>query len=68
MMVGFDDDLAGDATSISSRMRGLLTGINSALESVQAVGEHIGLWHRSMRRRLPSTVSGRKTTCHVDDS
>src|SRR4029453_14993969 len=32
VLVGFDDDLAGEATRISNRIRGLLTQIHPALE------------------------------------
>lgn len=39
VLVGFDDDLAGEATRISNRIRGLLTGIHPALE--QAIGPRI---------------------------
>jgi transposase len=34
MIVGFDDDLAGEATRISSRLRGLLTQVHPHLERV----------------------------------
>ena len=34
MLVGYDDDLAGEATRVSNRIRGLLTGIHPALERV----------------------------------
>lgn len=34
MLVGYDDDLAGEATRISNRIRGLLTQIHPALERV----------------------------------
>ena len=34
MVLGHDDDLAGDATRISNRLRGLLTSIHPALERV----------------------------------
>lgn len=34
VLVGDDDDLAGEATRISNRLRGLLTGIHPALERV----------------------------------
>ncbi len=34
VLVGFDDDLAGEATRISNRIRGLLTAIHPALERV----------------------------------
>ncbi|MFF4716568.1 IS110 family transposase [Streptomyces eurythermus] len=34
MIVGFDDDLAGEATRISNRLRGLLTQIHPSLERV----------------------------------
>ncbi|MBT2511095.1 IS110 family transposase [Streptomyces sp. ISL-98] len=34
MLVGFDDDLAGEATRISNRLRGLLTQIHPHLERV----------------------------------
>src|SRR6185312_10992276 len=34
VLVGFDDDLAGEATRISNRIRGLLTQIHPALERV----------------------------------
>jgi transposase len=39
VLVGFDDDLAGEATRISNRIRGLLTGLHSALE--RAIGPKI---------------------------
>jgi len=32
VLVGFDDDLAGEATRLSNRIRGLLTQIHPALE------------------------------------
>jgi transposase len=34
VLVGYDDDLASEATRISNRIRGLLTGIHPALERV----------------------------------
>jgi hypothetical protein len=34
VLVGYDDDLAAEATRISNRIRGLLTGIHPALERV----------------------------------
>ncbi len=34
VLVGFDDDLAGEATRTSNRIRGLLTSIHPALERV----------------------------------
>lgn len=39
VLVGFDDDLAGEATRIANRIRGLLTGIHPALE--HAIGPKI---------------------------
>ncbi|GAA1316030.1 IS110 family transposase [Saccharothrix xinjiangensis] len=39
VLVGFDDDLAAEATRISNRIRGLLTGIHPALE--RALGPRI---------------------------
>ncbi|TDP88809.1 IS110 family transposase [Labedaea rhizosphaerae] len=39
VLVGFDDDLAGEATRISNRIRGLLTGLHPALE--RAIGPKI---------------------------
>ena len=39
MLVGFDDDLAGEATRIANRIRSLLTGIHPALE--RAIGPRI---------------------------
>ncbi|MCP2256307.1 Transposase [Prauserella aidingensis] len=39
VLVGYDDDLAGEATRISNRIRGLLTGIHPALE--RAIGGKI---------------------------
>ncbi len=39
VLVGFDDDLAGEAIRISNRIRGLLTGIHPALE--HAIGPRI---------------------------
>jgi transposase len=40
VLVGFDDDLAGEATRISNRIRGLLTQIHPALERV--LGPKVG--------------------------
>jgi len=39
VLVGYDDDLAGEATRLSNRIRGLLTGIHPALE--RAIGPDI---------------------------
>jgi transposase len=39
MLCGFDDDLAGQATQVSNRIRGLLTQIHPALERV--IGPHL---------------------------
>ena len=39
VLVGFDDDLAGEATRISNRIRGLLTHIHPALERVARPAE-----------------------------
>jgi len=39
VLVGFDDDLAGEATRIANRIRGLLTGIHPALE--HAIGSRV---------------------------
>ncbi|WP_020496745.1 IS110 family transposase [Sciscionella marina] len=39
VLVGFDDDLAAEATRLSNRLRGLLTGIHPALE--RALGPRI---------------------------
>ncbi|SDD57245.1 Transposase [Actinokineospora iranica] len=39
VLVGFDDDLAGEATRIGNRIRGLLTGIHPALE--RAIGSRV---------------------------
>ncbi|MEV0682219.1 IS110 family transposase [Actinosynnema sp. NPDC050436] len=39
VLVGFDDDLAGEATRIGNRIRGLLTGVHPALE--RAIGPRI---------------------------
>ncbi|MBN6033706.1 IS110 family transposase [Amycolatopsis sp. 195334CR] len=39
VLVGFDDDLAGEATRIANRIRGLLTGVHPALE--RAIGPKI---------------------------
>jgi len=39
VLIGFDDDLAGEATRLSNRIRGLLTGIHPALE--RAIGPRI---------------------------
>ena len=39
VLVGFDDDLAGEATRLGNRIRGLLTGIHPALE--RAIGPKI---------------------------
>ena len=40
VIVGFDDDLAGEVTRVSNRIRGLLTQIHPALE--RAIGGNIG--------------------------
>lgn len=40
VIVGFDDDLAGEVNRVSNRIRGLLTQIHPALE--RAIGGHIG--------------------------
>jgi transposase len=40
VLVGFDDDLAGEATRLTNRIRGLLTQIHPALE--RALGSNIG--------------------------
>jgi len=40
VLVGFDDDLAGEATRISNRIRGLLTQIHPALERVLGPKAH----------------------------
>lgn len=34
VLIGFDDDLAGEATRLGNRIRGLLTGIHPTLERV----------------------------------
>ena len=39
MLCGFDDDLAGQVTATSNRIRGLLTQIHPALERV--IGKHL---------------------------
>ncbi|MGH3501827.1 MAG: IS110 family transposase [Nocardioidaceae bacterium] len=39
VLVGYDDDLAGEATRLSNRIRGLLSGIHPALE--RAIGSDI---------------------------
>ncbi|MBP2180087.1 IS110 family transposase [Saccharothrix sp. AJ9571] len=39
VLVGFDDDLAGEATRLGNRIRGLLTGVHPALE--RAIGPKI---------------------------
>ena len=39
VLVGFDDDLAGEATRLSHRVRGLLTQVHPALERV--LGPHV---------------------------
>lgn len=39
VLAGFDDDLAGEATRLSNRIRGLLTGIHPALE--RAIGPRV---------------------------
>ncbi|AXO35407.1 mobile element protein [Micromonospora sp. B006] len=40
VLVGFDDDLAGEATRVSNRIRGLLTQIHPALERVLGPRAH----------------------------
>lgn len=39
VLIGYDDDLAGEATRIANRVRGLLTGLHPALE--RAIGPRI---------------------------
>ncbi|MGC4773029.1 IS110 family transposase, partial [Micromonospora sp. DT44] len=70
VLVGFDDDLAGEATRVSNRIRGLLTQIHPALERVLGPKVHhkavlellsrcggpIGL-RRSGRRKLLSITA-----------
>ncbi len=70
VLVGFDDDLAGEVTRLSNRVRGLLTQVHPALE--RALGPHVrqkaGLallarfggpdgMRSAGRRRLVSTAS-----------
>jgi hypothetical protein len=45
MLVGFDDDLAGEPTRLSNRIHGLLTGIHPALEG--AIGPKVMSWRSS---------------------
>src|ERR1700754_226860 len=49
MLVGFDDDLAGESTRLTNRIRGLLTQIHPALE--RAFGDNIS--HKAVLVLLP---------------
>lgn len=49
VIVGFDDDLAAEATRVSNRIRGLLTQIHPALE--RAIGDRPG--HKAVLELLP---------------
>lgn len=53
VLIGFDNDLAGEATRISNRIRGLLTGIHPALERV--LGPRVT--HRQCSRSCPAAVA-----------
>jgi hypothetical protein len=46
VLVGFDDDLAGEATRLSNRIRGLLTGIHPALEHACRNATSAAPWSR----------------------
>lgn len=50
VLVGFDDDLAGEATRIGNRIRGLLAGVHPALE--RAIGPRIS--HPACWRSFPA--------------
>ncbi len=50
MIVGFDDDLAGEATRISNRLRGLLTQIDPHLERVLGPRAEVPLLSCAPRR------------------
>lgn len=52
VLVGYDDDLAAEATRLSNRICGLLTGIHPALE--RALGHKIT--HRAVWRSCPSAA------------
>jgi hypothetical protein len=49
MIVGFDDDLTGEATRIANRLHGLLTQIHPSLERVLGPLS-CSCWLRPMRR------------------
>lgn len=52
MIVGLDDDLAGEATRISNRLRGLLTQIHPHLEGV--LGPRVAARLQVSSQRNPS--------------
>ncbi|GLZ43482.1 IS110 family transposase [Actinokineospora sp. NBRC 105648] len=65
VLVGFDNDLAGEATRIGNRIRGLLTGIHPALE--RATGPRIShpavleiLSRSSIKGEHPARTGNRK--------
>jgi transposase len=57
MIVGFDDDLAGESTRIKNRLRGLLTQIHSSLERVLGPGlDHPAVLTLLERHRSPAQL------------
>ncbi len=59
VLVGFDDDLAGEATRISNRIRGLLTGIHPASNAFSAPGSRIRPCSKSCRSAVDRSASAR---------
>ena len=52
VLVGFDDDLAGEATRLSNRIRSLLTGIHPRRRTLVSIAPRTHLaWATSWSRR-----------------
>lgn len=63
VLVGFDDDLTGEAIRLSNRIRGLLTGIHPALERV--LGPRVAT--RSVARTHTWSAAGEHAPGHGID-
>jgi hypothetical protein len=61
VLVGFDDDLAGESTRVSNRIRGLLTQIHPPLERV--LGPKVA--HPAVLRSAVSAVRTRAATART---
>jgi transposase len=69
VLIGFDDDLAGEATRLSNRIRGLLTGIHPALErAIRPRVSHPAVLEILSRFGGPSGIgkAGRRRLVQVD--